>query len=70
MPVIWNAPSPTSTSGRDFGIRQLRADARRNRKTHRGIIRRPQKFRAMPDEQVRRAEQRFANVRHHDRIRA
>ena len=36
-PVIWKAPSPTSTSGR-LPLAGLQAEAKRNARTHGGII--------------------------------
>jgi hypothetical protein len=54
--------------GTQLGIGHLRADRRRHGKTHRRVISRAEKFRAMPDEQVGRAEQRIADVADDDDV--
>ena len=68
MPLIWKAPSPTSTSGRSFGCRRLHAERGRHGEAERAVVGRPEEMGAVVDVEILGAEERVARVGDDDHV--
>ncbi len=62
MPVIWKAPSPTRTRGRDVGPGELDADRAGHREAEREVVGGRHEV-GLLDDEVDAGEERIADVR-------